>query len=161
MSATCAFEIKSALKSKDIQSRVSAFWVRHNAREVYVSKLTEKNHYLCILSWFFFYPEEEIDLREVAKYLLSISTEQNIIYYRNGELVYEYNVDHPEPISINDLFRKELRPTMGGDPVPKEYNMPAGVFKRPPRYFVEKEKKEIPLIEAARIGDLEAIDALI
>lgn len=110
MSAVLAFALHPRCTQERLERAVSDVWTRG-----LVALRTVRGEVIVELGWFMHEPADYIQLRRVAKLLLELSTDGNIFYYRNAEMVRD-DTEVPErrqPIQIEDIERhKWLWPTM-------------------------------------------------
>ncbi|MDB9518991.1 hypothetical protein PN466_18765 [Roseofilum reptotaenium CS-1145] len=119
MTSVATFEFATNLKINEIKKKLSEFWC--NGRRVDVipresRNKKEENIYLCVLEYILFEKEEEPKIRLVVDYLLSISSNNQIFYYRDYDVI-DLCVQHGNPveIKIDDLFTKEFCPSISGN----------------------------------------------
>ena len=119
MTSVATFEFSTNLDIDEIQKKLSEFWC--NGRTVDLVKIDsisskKETAYFCVLEYIMFEPEEEPKIRLVVEYLLSISSDNKIFYYRDYDII-DFCKQHGDPIQINvdDIFTKKYRPCMSGD----------------------------------------------
>ena len=73
-----------------------------------------QNSVFCVLEYIFGDPEEESMLRQSIDYLLSISLNYEIFYYRCSDFIGLVDPQHPIiEIEVDDLFREEYATSIG------------------------------------------------
>ena len=119
MTSVATFEFSTNSDISEIEKKLSEFWC--NGRTVDIVKIdsissNKETAYFCILEYIMFEPEEEPKIRLVVEYLLSVSSDNQIFYYRDYS-VRNLSKQHGDPVQINvdDLFTQKYRPCMSGD----------------------------------------------
>jgi hypothetical protein len=109
MSNSFTFEIKTETPREELYGQVREFW---SGQSVSVDAVgSDRKTWLCVLSYYFREPYQDLEVRRVVDFLFSQSTDGVLHYYRCSETA-EYAVDFRSPLGVDDLFGDEYRPSL-------------------------------------------------
>jgi hypothetical protein len=124
MTRNATFEFTTNLNPKIVLEQISKLWlglgyeVDIYTLETFVCNIEDKITLFCTLDYIYGASEEEEMIRKVVAYLLNISLEQKIYYYRYMEARSTDDLDErkktPIEITVDDLFREEYEPSLSG-----------------------------------------------
>ena len=130
MSDSATFELRTKLDEKIIQEEISKIWIQPRGKGYYVdvfpgykidknSKPKAVDTLICEVSYIFGSKDEDNSIREIIKYLLQISIDNRIYYYRCADFLGSVKDDWVVEITIEDLFTEKYRPSIGANVVEK------------------------------------------
>jgi hypothetical protein len=125
MTRNATFEFATNLQPKIVSMQLSNLWfgvgyeVDIYTLDPFVCVLNDTIALCCTLDYIMGASEEEIMMRQVVDYLLKISIEHKIYYYRDYEANSRWDLEEkkkpPTKITIDDLFTEEYEPSLGGN----------------------------------------------
>ncbi|MGF1677493.1 MAG: hypothetical protein ACFCUV_27950 [Rivularia sp. (in: cyanobacteria)] len=114
MSDSATFELETDVRKETVNRQISLLW--HGlGYDVDVYNYSEyTNRIFCTLDYVYGYLEEEVMVRNVVHYLLSIASTRKIYYYRCADFAPLADDTFPVlEITVDDLFKEEFRPSLG------------------------------------------------
>ncbi|MGK7926625.1 MAG: hypothetical protein AB4290_15530 [Spirulina sp.] len=119
MTAIATLEFSTKIDINEIMKKVSYFWlggVDIRTKSSIVTFEKRNNIYICVLENFSFHDNAKQEMYRTLNYLVSISDENQIFYYRDfGDINLSKQNKSPVEITIDDVFTQEYCPQMYPD----------------------------------------------
>jgi hypothetical protein len=122
MTSVATFEFKTLTTLPAIQDEASKYWCGEGYKvDAQVWRPETVDRIICILEYFYYGSTHELDMMAItAKYLLSISHDNLLYYYRCGDFVGDIDTKHPNyfggkfigHLKVDHLVRPEYQPSM-------------------------------------------------
>ena len=109
MSATATFEVDGQVSTIEVRRRLGEIWRGEHCDVLAGNAPTTLN---VQLAYFTHRPDEMTELRSAAAYLLSISREGRLYYWRDWDAYAFDDNDYPGAVSLDALVTPEFAPAM-------------------------------------------------
>jgi hypothetical protein len=131
MTRNATFEFTTNLQPEIVSMRLSKLWfgvgytVDIYTLDSFVCVLNDIITLCCTLDYIMGAPEEELMMRQVVNYLLKISIDHKIYYYRYYEANSRWDLEEKKKpstkITIDDLFTEEYEPSLSGNNIDSRF----------------------------------------
>jgi hypothetical protein len=113
MTATALFEFSTEIDIQSIKQQLANIWQYDDGYYIAdVSRNLETQMTECYLKYIYHLPEEEEMLKNVARYLLAIAKNSQVIYCSCPDI--GYDLQEPVWINIDDIVREPYCPKLSG-----------------------------------------------
>jgi hypothetical protein len=122
MTSVATFELKTLAALSTIQDRASQYWCGDGYKvDAQSWRPGTLDRVICVLEYFYYCNTHELDMMAMtAKYLLSVSQDNLLHYYRCEDFVGDIDTKHPNyfggkfigNLKVDDLVRPEYQPSM-------------------------------------------------
>jgi hypothetical protein len=122
MTSVATFELKALTALPVIQESASQYWYGHGYKvDAQSWRPGILDRVICVLEYFYYGNAHELDMMAMtAKYLLSVSQDNLLYYYRCIDFVGDIDTNHPNyfggkfigNLRVDNLVRPEYQPSM-------------------------------------------------